>query len=178
MATHWTGVRDAVGSIISGATGTGRTVTASTFKSANLETELSDAEQPPITAERLFELVPSRARQLNAPMENPLSSNNRELISLALRIAYRSDVGGSAYPSAEPGDSQTEAAALKAANDWHVIRRALTWPPNWTSADGVTIVRIECGEAAFVPQGNGLVVTNVTLTVEAASDPATAWDLG
>lgn len=178
MATHWTGVRDAVASIISGAAGTGRTVPASTFTSANLEAELLDAEQPPILAERLFELIPTRARQVSQPMENPLSGNNREQIALALRIAYRIDTGGSAYPSGTPGDSQTEAAALKAANDWHVIRRALLWPPNWTTSDGVTVVRIEPGEASFDPRPNGLLITTATLVVEVASDPTTARNLG
>lgn len=178
MATHWTAVRAAVGALISGAGGTGRTVAVGTFVSADLETPLDDAEQPPIVAERLFELTPVRTRQMNAPMENPFSGNNRELIEMTLRIAYRVDLGGSTFPSATPGDSVMEAAALKAANDWHVIRRALLWPANWSAASGVTIVRIAPGEASFDPNPNGLLFTNVRLQVETASDPATTWDLG
>jgi len=172
-------VRTAVASIISGASGTTRVVPPSTFTSADLNTDLGDPEQPVAIAERLFELVPRGARQVSQPMENPLSGNNREQLALQLRIAYRADINGSTYPSATPGDSQTEAASLKAANDWHVIRRALLWPPNWVTVDGVTIVRIEPGDASFDVQGaNGLVITSARIVVEVASSPLTTWDLG
>jgi hypothetical protein len=178
VATQWSDTIAAVGAIISGASGTGRTVPSGSFTSASLETDLADVEHPPIVVERQFELSPSAASPVNLPMENPYMGNTRETLTLELSIAYRTDLGGATYPAATPGDSLTRPAREKAANDWWVVRRALTWPPNWgTLADGNTIVRIAPSAAVFEAR-EGLVVTRAQLVCEIATNPATARDLG
>lgn len=178
MSTQWDALLAAVGGIISGAGGATRTVPAG-FVSAALNADLADAESPPIVAERLFELEPITSGPVNPPMANPLSPSTRETITLALTIAYRTDIGGPAFPSDTPGDSLTRAARVKAANDWWVIYRALCWPANWGDlSDGNTLVRIAPSAASFDMLRDGVVATRVTLVCEIDTNPYTLRDLG
>lgn len=154
-------------------------VPSSTFTSATVESELGEADHPPILAERQFELLPTSTAPVNPPMENPMMGATRERIYFDLRVGYRYDLGGSGFPSSTTGDSPTAGARLKAANDWRVIQRALHWPANWSAlSNGDTIVRIAAPSARFDDAGDGLVIARATIEVEVSTNPATTRDVG
>lgn len=175
MATRWSAAFGRVAAIVAGTYGTGRTVTASTFRSDRYAAELGEPERPLTGQERTFELRPIGV-SFDPPL-NPLCSNQLHRIACELVVAYVHAQEIAEVPAAA-GESQSTAARLRAIDDLGMVERALSWPANWGAlSNDTTLVGVIPGAQRFETLDD-VTLSVLPLELLVASSNVTAWDLG
>ncbi len=174
MARWLDAVQTRLAAILESGYGTGRTVTASAFRSRQYSVPVDHPEYPLDEIERTYEIRWGGSADTFGD-RNDYSGEASEDVRFDLVIGYRYDLDAPAIaPAATAGDSATQDASRKALDDWAVIKRAIRWTPNWA---GTIVYGCTPGAAAINDRGDGVLFLRVPIDLSLSFDPATVWDV-